>query len=220
MSDPGALIDRYCKYLEWLGGRLLTGNARTLTNHGSRWCVDTDQGPVEASSAVVALGPWAGVVTAQLGYRLRVAVERGYHMHYAPRGDAILHRPVLDAERGYFITPMARGIRLTTGVEFANRDAPKTPVQLERAERVARSLFPLNHRLDAEPWMGCRPCTPDMMPVIGPAPNHKNLWFAFGHAHHGLTLGAVTGRLISEMIVGEKPLVNMAPFRVDRPQLR
>jgi D-amino-acid dehydrogenase len=115
---------------------------------------------------------------------------------------------------------MARGIRLTTGAEFADRDAPPTPVQLRRAEPIARSLFPLAERVDAEPWMGCRPCTPDMMPVIGPALKHKNLWFAFGHAHHGLTLGAVTGRLIAEMMTGETPFVDPNPFRCDRPGMR
>ncbi len=83
----------------------------------------------------------------------------------------------MDAERGYFLAPMEKGIRLTTGAEFANRDAPKSPVQLARAEKVAREIFPLADRLDAEPWMGARPCTPDMMPVIGKAPRHEGMWF-------------------------------------------
>jgi D-amino-acid dehydrogenase len=111
---------------------------------------------------------------------------------------------------------MARGVRLTTGAEFADRDAPPTPVQLGRVEPAARELFPLGERLDPEPWMGARPCTPDMMPVIGPAPNRKGLWFAFGHAHHGLTLGPATGRLLAEMMTGETPFTNPYPYRADR----
>jgi D-amino-acid dehydrogenase len=55
-----------------------------------------------------------------------------------------------------------------------------------------------------------------MMPVIGRAEKHQGLWFAFGHAHHGLTLGPVTGRLIAEMMTGEETLVDTHPFRVDR----
>jgi D-amino-acid dehydrogenase len=111
---------------------------------------------------------------------------------------------------------MTRGIRLTTGVELGLRDSPKTPVQLAAVEPFARETFPLGERLDAQPWLGRRPCTPDMMPVIGPAPRHANLWFAFGHAHHGLTLGPVTGRIIAEMMTGETPLVDPRPFRADR----
>jgi D-amino-acid dehydrogenase len=55
-----------------------------------------------------------------------------------------------------------------------------------------------------------------MLPIIGKAPRHENLWFAFGHAHHGLTLGAVTGRLVAEMITGEEPIVDPAPYSAAR----
>jgi D-amino-acid dehydrogenase len=166
--------------------------------------VQTTQGEVRADNVVVALGPWADVITSRLGYRLPLAVKRGYHMHYAPAPGTQLNHPVLDADGGYVLVPMARGIRLTTGAELAHRDAPKTPVQLN-AERV-----------DAEPWLGARPCTPDMLPIIGPAPRHAGMWFAFGHAHHGLTLGPITGRLIAEMMAGETPIVNACPFRPER----
>jgi D-amino-acid dehydrogenase len=164
----------------------------------------------------VALGPWSDVATRALGYNLPLAVKRGYHMHYRPAGHAVLNHPVLDTERGYFLAPMARGIRLTTGAEFALRDAIRTPVQLGRAEPIARDLFPLAERLDTEPWMGARPCTPDMMPVIGRAPRHADLWFAFGHAHHGLTLGPATGRLVAEMMCGEEPFIDPSPYRAER----
>ncbi|RAS34431.1 FAD dependent oxidoreductase [Paraburkholderia bryophila] len=137
-------------------------------------------------------------------------------MHYAPQGAARLNHPVLDAETGYVLAPMAQGIRLTTGAEIALYDAPKTPTQLAVVEPVARKLFPLGERLDDEPWMGRRPCTPDMMPIIGPARNHRDLWFAFGHAHHGLTLGPITGRLIAEMMTGEETVVDARPFRAER----
>ncbi|MFP3480523.1 FAD-dependent oxidoreductase, partial [Burkholderia sp. SIMBA_057] len=87
----------------------------------------------------------------------------------------------VDAQEGYVIAPMEGRLRLTTGVEIARRDAAPTGVQLERAEAVARSTFGLGKRLDPAPWLGLRPCTPDMRPVIGQAPRHRGLWFAFGH---------------------------------------
>jgi D-amino-acid dehydrogenase len=211
--DPQALALGYLRLFEKLGGRFVQGNAGSLE---AGWRVRTADGPIEARDVVVALGPWADVVTRGLGYDLPLAVKRGYHMHYRAAGRAVLNHPVLDTERGYFLAPMQRGIRLTTGAEFARRDGMKTPVQLNRAEPIARELFPLAERLDTDAWMGSRPCTPDMMPVIGPAPRHANLWFAFGHAHHGLTLGPVTGRLIAEMVCGEKPFVDPAPYRADR----
>jgi len=213
VSDPNALVTAYARYFEQLGGQFLIGDATTLE---PGWKVNTERGRIDARSAVVAMGPWSDTVTTRLGYRLPLAVKRGYHMHYATDGDARLNHPVLDVENGYLITPMARGIRLTTGVELGHRDAPMTPNQLAAVEPIARTLFPLGARLDDAPWIGRRPCTPDMMPIIGPAGRHKDLWFAFGHAHHGLTLGPITGRLIAEMMTGSDLIADPAPFRVDR----
>jgi D-amino-acid dehydrogenase len=213
VSDPKGLVAAYAKLFEKEGGRVLMGDAATLE---PSWRVMTQDGPVLAKTAVVAMGPWSGDLTARLGYDLPLAVKRGYHMHYAATNGAALNEPVLDAEAGFLITPMVRGIRLTTGVELGFRDTPKTPVQLEAVEPLARGIFPLGERLDAEPWLGRRPCTPDMMPIIGPAPKHGDLWFAFGHAHHGLTLGPITGRLIAEMMTGAPTVVDPRPFRADR----
>jgi D-amino-acid dehydrogenase len=216
VADPHALALAYLRLFERRGGRFVQGNAASLRQDGNGWAVATAEGPLQAAAAVVALGPWADVVTRPLGYDLPLAVKRGYHMHYRAAGKAVLNHPILDTERGYCLAPMQRGIRLTTGAEFALRDAIRTPVQLGRAEPIARELFPLAERLDNEPWMGARPCTPDMLPIIGRAPRHASLWFAFGHAHHGLTLGPVTGRLIGEMMTGETPFVDPMPYRVER----
>lgn len=221
VSDPNALVSAYAKYFESLGGQFLIGDAGSLregekASGNAGWQVDTDTGTLTAGSTVIALGPWSDRAITRLGYRLPLAVKRGYHMHYAAQTGARLNHPVLDVEKGYLLAPMARGIRLTTGAEIALLDAPKTPTQLAAVEPVARTLFPLGQRLDDEPWMGARPCTPDMMPVIGPATRHAHLWFAFGHAHHGLTLGPITGRLIAEMMTGAQTVVDPRPFRTDR----
>jgi D-amino-acid dehydrogenase len=213
VSDPNALVTAYARYFERLGGRFFIGDGTTL---GNGWKVQTREGQIEATSVVLAMGPWSDSVTSQLGYRFPLAVKRGYHMHYEAGPGAHLTHPVLDAKYGYVLAPMARGIRLTTGAELAHRDAPRTPTQLNAVEPIARALFPLGARIDGEPWMGRRPCTPDMMPVISAAPRHENLWFAFGHAHHGFTLGAITGRLVAEMITGEPLLVDPHPFRASR----
>jgi D-amino-acid dehydrogenase len=137
-------------------------------------------------------------------------------MHYASAAGAPLLRPVVDIEGGYVVAPMRRGLRLTTGVELATRNRPPNYAQLDAAERAARPMFKLGERLDEKPWMGMRPCTPDMRPVLGPAPRHAGLWFAFGHNHHGLTLGPVTGRLVAEMMTGETPFTNPAPYSPQR----
>lgn len=218
IRDPHSLNKAYLSYFQSLGGQIVAGDAATLEHvlEGPGWRVASPDGPIEAMEVVVALGPWADTVTRKLGYRFPLAVKRGYHMHYGSQEGAQLNNWVLDAEKGYFLAPMLRGIRLTTGAEFATRDAPKTPVQLDRAERVAREFYPLAERRDPEPWMGARPCTPDMMPIIGKAPRHQGLWFAFGHAHHGMTLGPVTGRALAELMTGDRTVVDLGPYRPER----
>ena len=111
---------------------------------------------------------------------------------------------------------MEQGIRITTGAEFADRDAPPTPVQIERVLPYARELFPLGEANEAEAKLGNRPCFADSLPVIGAAPRHKGLWFNFGHGHSGLTIGPSSGRLLAEMLCGEIPFCDPMPYRADR----
>ena len=205
MPDPGGLAKAYAALFGRKGGRYLVADARTLERTGKRWRVATLEGTITARDVVVAMGPWSDQIFAPLGYAIPLQVKRGYHLHLKPRGNAVLNHPVLDTDNGYLLAPMNRGIRLTTGAEFAHRDALPTPIQVERALPRARGLFPLGEPVDAKPWMGARPCLPDMLPVIGKAPRHPGLWFDFGHQHHGLTLGPATGRLLAEMMTGETP---------------
>lgn len=216
VADPGALVKGYAQLFLREGGRIATGDARTLRAQGGGWQVQTDDGPLAAELAVVAMGPWSDQVTAPLGYRVPLMAKRGYHMHYASAAGAPLLRPVVDIEGGYVVAPMRQGLRLTTGVELARRNRPPNYAQLDAAERAARPVFGLGERIDDMPWMGMRPCTPDMRPVLGPAPRHAGLWFAFGHNHHGLTLGPVSGRLVAEQIMGERPFTDPAPYSPTR----
>lgn len=217
VPDPGELAKRYAALFVRNGGRLIAADARTLQQDTHGWRVNAEHGDaIVAREAVVALGPWSDLVFRPLGYNIPLGIKRGYHQHFAPHGNAVLQHPLLDADRGYVLAPMNRGIRLTTGAEFARRDALPTPVQIDRALSSARSLFPLGQAVDAKPWMGARPCLPDMLPVIGKAPRHAGLWFDFGHQHHGLTLGPVTGRLLAEMMTGVTPFADPTPFAAER----
>lgn len=216
VPDPGGLAKAYAALFGRKGGRFLVGDARTLEQSAGGWRIGASNGAAVAREVVVAMGPWSDLVFRPLGYAIPLSVKRGYHLHVAARGNAVLNHPVLDADQGFVLAPMNRGIRLTTGVEFARRDAPPTPIQLQRALPQAHALFPLGEAVDAKPWIGARPCLPDMLPVIGKAPRHAGLWFDFGHQHHGLTLGPATGRLLAEMMTGETPFADPAPFAVER----
>lgn len=214
VSDPGELVSRYAALFQRLGGRFAHGDATTLHATPAGWRVRTAAGNVDAEHAVIALGPWADTLLRPLGYRYLLFVKRGYHRHY--RGGRVPARPLFDVEGGVVIAPMHQGVRLTTGAEFARIDAPPTPVQVEHVHALASQLLDLPEPVEPQPWMGARPCTADMLPVIGAAPRHKGLWFNFGHAHQGFTLGPVSGRLLTELLEGHTPWLDASPYGPQR----
>jgi len=216
ITNPLAVTTAYAARFAALGGSVLRGDARSLHRSGTQWALETDAGAIEAETVVLALGPWTPDLLAPLGLSFPLAVKRGYHRHFHPRGNAALARPVVDTELGYCVAPMEQGLRLTTGAEFAARDAPKTPVQLDRLTPEAQKLYPLGEPVEAVPWMGSRPCFADSRPIIGRAPGQPGLWLAYGHAHWGLTLGPVTGRLVAEMIAGATPFCDPVPYAAER----
>ncbi len=216
VSNPLAVTRAYAARFAALGGLSFIGDARTLHRNGTKWRVGTASGPLDAENIVIALGPWLKDVLDPLGIRLPLAVKRGYHRHFRPGGNAALARPVLDADNGYVLAPMEQGIRITSGVEFAARDAPPTPVQMRLVMPAARELFPLGDAVETLPWLGSRPCFPDSRPVIGCAPGQAGLWLACGHAHWGLTLGPATGRLLAELMTGATPFCDPQPYAAER----
>lgn len=217
VSDPGALVAAYANAFQASGGRVLQGEVESVSQPADgKWDVQIEHETLQADEVVIALGPWAGRWLKPLGYHFPTFVKRGYHMHYASQGNAHLNHWVMDAEVGYLLAPMRAGIRLTTGAELDDLDAPAHLAQLASAEKAARRLFPLGERRDEVAWKGARPCLPDMKPVIGPAPKHKGLWLAFGHGHQGFTLGPATGQLLADMMEGKATAIDMEPFKADR----
>ncbi|MDB5525347.1 MAG: putative D-amino-acid dehydrogenase, DadA-like protein [Rhizobium sp.] len=213
-SDPGGLVSSYAGLFQRSGGRFVHGDAATLARKGSGWSVVTNDGVAEAEQAVFTLGPWSADVLKPFGHSFPMVQKRGYHAHY--RSPHPLQVPVMDTENGYLLLPMAAGTRITTGAHLARPEAPADYGQLERAEAAARRLIDLGPRVEDKPWQGTRPCMPDMLPVIGLSQHHKGLWMNFGHGHQGFTLGPATADVLASMMAGEKPQVDMQPFRPER----
>ena len=148
--DPQALTQSYAALFVKRGGRFETGDAMSLEPSGAGWMVTAASGRLAARDVVIALGPWSDALARSLSLRLPFFVKRGYHMHYEAKGNGGLTRPVLDLERGYLVTPMARGLRLTTGAEFAR--ARRSPVP--RPSRSARAIR--QRAVSAGAPQGCR----------------------------------------------------------------
>ncbi|PCJ92333.1 MAG: amino acid dehydrogenase [Hyphomicrobiales bacterium] len=216
VSDPHALLTELFKKFKILGGEFAKANAFALARAGETYSLIGDSDLVTAKHAVIALGAHAPELTRKFGLKIPMGIKRGYHVHFEQDPQAPLEATFADEKYGFVLTPKAEGIRLTTGAEFAGLLAAPTPKQLEQVIPIAQKLHPLGARIEKTPWMGLRPCMPDMLPIISNMPGHDNLWCAFGHGHQGLTLGPITGVLIADLVMGQQPSIDLAPFAASR----
>jgi D-amino-acid dehydrogenase len=198
------------------GGAIRQASARgfTVGPEGPNQVL-TDGDPVDCSAVVVAAGAWSRGLVRQLGQDLPLDTERGYHV-MLPQPGVTPRLPIYSAEGSCVATPLEHGLRIAGTVELGGLEAPpnyaRAAVLLQRGRRIFGALDDRG-RSD---WMGFRPSMPDSLPVIGPTRRHRNAFLAFGHGHVGLTLGAITGRLVAALVVGRDPGLDMAPYRADR----
>ena len=211
--DPLALSKRLAARLEALGGSLRMAAVTGLgPRDGGGAVLRTDTGPYEAARVVICAGAWSKNLAEAAGGRPPLETERGYHvMLEAPEG--LLGRPVSIHGGGFYMTPMAGGVRCAGTVELGGLDAPADPVRADAIERQARRFLPDAGRRLSD-WLGFRPSMPDSLPVIGPA--RPGVWFNFGHGHLGLTLAAVSAGIIADLAAGRDPGLDMDAYAATR----
>ena len=217
--DPSALVKVLHAQCLRDGATHLRRRATGFVNAGREVReVRLDDGKhLAVDGVVVAAGAWSAPLSAQLGTRVPLESQRGYHVTVRSSSLALRHT-VVAAEHGLTINPMAMGLRIAGSVEFAGLKAAPDYRRAQALLDRGRELFPDLDVSDTSRWMGHRPCLPDSLPVIGPAPSVDNAWFAFGHGHAGLCGGASTGREIANLVAGRRPQIDLRPFRATRWQ--
>lgn len=213
-TDPGGLVTAYARAAEDRGARILRQAVQAVTA-GPDPSVRTEAGSIAASAVVIAAGVWSAGLVRELGYRVLLEAERGYHL-MLPQPGLALPCPVTLADRNIVLTPMDQGLRITGVAEFASPEAPPRLARAYRLLRLAREYFPDIDGAGAVPWVGPRPSTPDSLPVIGPAPRHPGIYFAFGHGQAGLAHAGVTGRILADLMDGTPSPIDPAPYAITR----
>ncbi|MBU8539383.1 NAD(P)/FAD-dependent oxidoreductase [Falsiroseomonas tokyonensis] len=170
---------------------------------------------LETEGVVLAGGAWSARLANQLGPRIPLETQRGYHVTVGSNNLALRHT-VMAVEHNLMVNPMRMGLRLAGSVEFAGLNA--APDFRRAAMLLARGkeMFPHLDTSVTSEWMGHRPCLPDSLPVIGRAPRVDNAWFAFGHGHIGMCGAASTGREIAHLVAGRDPEIDLSAFAPTR----
>lgn len=164
---------------------------------------------------VVTAGAHSKAIAAKLGSFVPLDTERGYHL-MMPDPGVELRVPVISGDYRFAMTSMIGGLRLAGTAELGRVDAKPNYERSYRLHHLAKKMLPDLKAETGEPWMGQRPSTPDSLPVIGKAPNVRSVYFAFGHGHLGLTMGAATGRIVADLVADRSTPIDITPFRISR----
>ncbi len=197
------------------GGELRRTDVKQLLPSSLGVKLVTPEGEMAVDEVVVAAGIWSPKLVKPFGVRSMLAAERGYHLMLTQPG-ITLRRPIGAGDDKFIITPMTRGIRLAGTAEFAPVNAPPDWRRSDILLGLAQRLFPeIDGEETATKWMGPRPSTPDLLPLIGRTPKNHRIICAFGHSHLGLTLGAVTAEKVSDIIAGRQ-VTDIEALKPDR----
>jgi D-amino-acid dehydrogenase len=176
----------------------------------------TTRGDLRAGQIVVATGAWSESLGNMLGLRLPVIGAKGYSL-LLPPADPHPRRSIYLIERKIAVNPHRDALRIAGTLELVRNDYSINARRVDAIVRGAKGMLNIGRAPAArETWRGLRPCTPDGMPVIGRARGRGDVWLATGHQMAGLKCAPGTGLLLAQLISGETPRFDPAPFRADR----
>jgi glycine/D-amino acid oxidase-like deaminating enzyme len=214
--DPLVLVRRLADTFVARGGQLDVARATAIEAGASQSLqLRSNAGTYRVDAIVIAAGIWSRPLATSLGARVPLESERGYSLTL-PRPGMSLNGPILSGDFLVGLTPMGASLRIAGTVELASVDAPANHARADMLLDMAQRLLPGLDGSGAERWMGHRPSTPDSLPVIGHCHTCPGVYFAFGHGHLGLTLAAITGKMIADLAAGRPPPLDAEPFRPDR----
>jgi len=216
VSDPYDFSCAIAYHVLARGGSFIEGHVAQMRPAENGVVVDLADGRhLTGSRAVIAAGAWSKPLTAQLGDRIPLETERGYNTTL-PANAFDLKRMLIFGGHGFVVTPLASGIRVGGAVELGGLARAPNYARADAMLKKAAGFLPGLKTEGGTQWMGFRPSLPDTLPVIGRSRASRNIVYAFGHGHLGLTQSAATGRLIRDLVAGATPPIDLAPFSPQR----
>lgn len=212
IADPGQYVKDLAAHAQTQGAKLIIGEVSDiLREHGAVTGVRAAGENIACDAIVLATGAWSGPLAKRLGIDVPLESERGYHLElYEP--SVMPRTPVMIAAGKFVVTPMEGRLRVAGIVEFGGLNAPRSHLPFQLLERGIRAAIPGIKWKETRKWMGHRPSITDSLPLIGEAPRVKGAYLGFGHDHVGLTGGPKTGRLLSQLIGGRNPNIDLTPY--------
>jgi D-amino-acid dehydrogenase len=216
-KNPKKITQKLFKKFLDNGGKFKKIYIKDINFENKKPILITDNSKFKFDKLVIACGAFSKKLTDKLKEKIPLDTERGYHIHFKNYSH-LVSRPVVWADRGFGVTPMEQGLRVVGTVELGGLENPLSKSRIKNLILNAKDMLngiPDNEDHDDE-WLGFRPTLPDFLPVIGQSKNYENVFYSFGHHHLGWTLGAISGKIVSKMIVGEKTNLELSPYSSSR----
>lgn len=214
--NPQRLVQTLGELLVQAGGELVNERVyKLIPRDGGGYTVMTNINWRPASQVVVAAGAWSRQILDPLGVKIPLETERGYHTMLTSPGIQ-LKLPLSNKSRSFGVTPMEHGLRVAGTVEIAGLDAPPNERRAKILIEHIRGMFPDVDTREHRFWMGFRPSTPDSLPILGEAPGRPGIFMALGHGHFGMTGGPPSGKIVSRLMTGKTPDIDVAPYAATR----
>lgn len=215
IANPGSYVSDLAKSFAAAGGKVVRANIKQVSTRNGGVVLQADSRDIAADKVVIAAGAWSHKLATKLGANVPLESERGYHLELLQANIAPAV-PIMDTAHKCVITPMQDSLRVAGVIEFGGLEAAASKPPVELLLRAAKAVLPGLEYETKSSWMGHRPATVDSLPVIGPAPSNRQVYFAYGHQHIGLTASAKTGRVVAEHIMGLHQNFNLNAYRCDR----
>ena len=217
---PRQLVTQLTAYLKEQGVKFQLNTQATdfIVENNSIKEVKTSHGDFSFDEVIVATGSWSGATSAKLGITIPMQAGKGYSFTL-PDVEKNVRIPSIFLEARVAVTPMGNSLRFGGTMEIMGVDHS---INMKRVQGIVDSIPKYYPDMKvAMPkvenvWHGLRPCSPDGLPYIGRSKKINNLTFATGHSMMGLSLGPGTGKLISEVISGEKTSMPLTAFNPER----
>ena len=216
LVNPHKLVNSMVDLMVSRGGQFKQFDVERIQHEGKQVSLSGSAGSITADKVIVAAGAWSRSLAEQLGDSVPLDTERGYHLMLPESTRDLLNAPVVNGESSFVLSPMETGMRLSSQIEFGGLVTAPDYSRVRSLLPLAKRMLPTLDTREQSAWMGFRPSLPDSLPVVGFSTNSKNVLYAFGHQHLGMTMGAVTGKLVADLIAGADPIGDMAPFRPNR----
>lgn len=215
-TNPCRFVKVLAEDFQRKGGTILQEKVTGFTfGPGGPVKVHTEAQARAVDVLILAAGAYSRDMARQLGSKVPLDTQRGYHV-MLPEPNVELRHPIMSGDFHCAMTPMEEGLRVGGTVEFAGVHARPNYARADKLLAVARRILPDLSETVSSRWMGCRPSLPDSLPIISRSPSHSSVYFAFGHGQLGLTQGAITGKLITEMVMDQPSTIDVSPYRIDR----